>query len=59
MSKEMLDPGSEGTSNHLWGERNTESFTEEGGPRSPHGTVPALLGTQPLDQDLGVQLPEK
>lgn len=30
MSKEMLDPGSEGTSNHLWGERDTESFTEEG-----------------------------
>ena len=55
----MLGPGSEGTSNPLWGERNTESFTEEGGPRSPHGTVPALLGTQPLDQDLGVQLPEK
>ena len=30
MSKETLDPGSGGTSSYLWGEGDTESFTEEG-----------------------------
>ena len=56
MSTEMLDPGSGGSFSYLEGEGDTE-FHRGGGPRSPHGTVPALLGTRPLGQDLGVQVP--
>lgn len=54
MSKEMLDPGRRGTSLIICGKRGrAREFHRGGGPRSPYGTVPALLGTQPLDQDLG------